>query len=200
MSPITDLTNVNGYIGIFRSRSDGKLYLKKFNGQDNIKDELLVTHRMPLPSGNFRDLNKEPLACCILKTGLDDPKFHSPTRMNENFGQPCCSSRTILPVHPFTKVRNARPNSEPPALVAKAVLCRVEGERADVVGVRGVTDETTSGVGVKADEEEECKVMSVPKGFKTLVADLVVCGSIHEDHDQEHKMTRDTAGLCVMDL
>jgi hypothetical protein len=198
MGPITNLTNVNGYIGVFRSRSDGKLFF--FNGQDNVQDELLITHRMPLPSGNFGDLNEEPLACCVLETGFDDTEFHSPTRVNENLGQPCCPPGTILPVHPFSKVRNSRPDSEPPALIAKAVLRRIERERADVVWICRITDETTSSVCVKADEEEERKVMSVPESFETLVAYLVVCSGIHENHDQEHKMTSDATRLCVMDL
>jgi len=197
MSPITDLTDVNGHIGVFRSRSDGKLF---FNGQRTIKDELLITHRMPLPSGNFWDLNKEPLTCSVLETGFDNSKFHSPTRVNKYFGQPCCSPGTVFSIHPFGKVRKARPNGEPPTLVAKAVLRRVEGERANVVRICRVANETTSGVGVKANEEEERKVMSIPKSFKTLAADLVVCGGIHEKHDQEHKVASDTTRLCVMDL
>lgn len=170
------------------------------NRQNNVKEELLITHRMPLPSGNFRDLNKEPLACCVLETGFDNPKFHSPTRVNENFGQLCCSPGTKLSVHPFTKIQNSRPDGEPPALVSKAVVRRVEWERASVVGIYGVANETTSGMGIKADEEEERKMMSVPKNFEILVADLVVCGGIHENHDQEHKVASDTTRLLVMDL
>jgi hypothetical protein len=43
-------------------------------------------------------------------------------------------------------------------------------------------------------------VMSVPKSFETLVADLVVCSGIHEDHDKEHEMASYTASLCIMNL
>jgi hypothetical protein len=43
-------------------------------------------------------------------------------------------------------------------------------------------------------------VMSVPKSFETLVADLVVCSGIHEDHNQEHEMASYTASLCIMNL
>lgn len=120
--------------------------------------------------------------------------------MNKNFGQPRCPSSTILPIHPFAKVNNSRPNSEPPALVAKTVLCRIEGESADVVRICTVTDEAPSGMGVKANEEEEGKMMSVPKSLETLVADLVVCSGIHEDHDKEHEMPSYTTSLCIMNL
>lgn len=161
---------------------------------------VLVTHRMPLPLGNFWDLNKEPLACRILETRFDDPQFHGSTRMYKNFGQRCCPSSTIFPVHPFAKVDNTRPNGEPPAFVAKTVLRRVEGESISVVRICRVADKAPSGMAVKANEEEEGEVMSVPKSFETLVADLVVCSGIHEDHDEEHEMASYTTSLCIVNL
>lgn len=44
-------------------------------------------------------------------------------------------------------------------------------------------------MGVDANHEEEREVVSVPENFETLLANLVVCGSIHQDHDQKHEMT-----------
>ena len=55
-------------------------------------------------------------------------------------------------------------------------------------------------MGVETDHEEECEVVGIPEGLEALVADLVVCRGIHEDHDEKHEMTSDTARLVVMDL
>lgn len=55
-------------------------------------------------------------------------------------------------------------------------------------------------MGVKTDHEEEGKVMSVPKGFEALVADLLVSRGVHENHDQQHEVAGDASGLGVMDF
>jgi hypothetical protein len=35
-----------------------------------------LAHRMPLPAGNLRDLEEEPLASGVFKAGLDYAEFH----------------------------------------------------------------------------------------------------------------------------
>jgi hypothetical protein len=55
-------------------------------------------------------------------------------------------------------------------------------------------------VSVNADHEEEGQVVCVPEGFETLLADLVVCGCVHEHHDQEHEMASNSTRLSVVNL
>lgn len=50
----------------------------------------------------------------------------------------------------------------------------------------------------ESEHEKECKMMSVPKHFETLFPDLMVGGRVHQEHDEEHKMTSDTAGLGIV--
>lgn len=61
---------------------------------------------------------------------------------------------------------------------------RIEGERRNVIRVDRVTNEAARSMCVQADHEEEGKVVSVPERFKTLVADFVVRGCIHQEHDE----------------
>lgn len=50
----------------------------------------------------------------------------------------------------------------------------------------------------ETEHEEECEMMSIPKYFEALLSDLMVGGRIHEEHDEEHEMTSDTARLGIM--
>jgi hypothetical protein len=80
------------------------------------------------------------------------------------------------------------------------MFCRIERERWDIIWINRVTDKATSGVRVEANHEKECEVMGVPERFEALVADLMVCGGVHQDHDQKHEVPCDAAGLRVMNL
>jgi hypothetical protein len=53
---------------------------------------------------------------------------------------------------------------------------------------------------VETNHEEECKVMGVPEHFKALMADLVMRSRVHQKHDEEHKMSCDTACLRVVNF
>ena len=110
------------------------------------------------------------------------------------------ATSTVLAEDTLAKVDNAGPDDETPRLVSKTVLGRVVGEAVGVVGVDRVADEASSSVRVKTDEEEERKVVGVPEGLEALVADLVVGGGVHEEHDEEHEVTGDTAGLRVVNV
>lgn len=61
---------------------------------------------------------------------------------------------------------------------------RVERECRDKIRVDGVSDETSSGMGVESDHKEKCEVVGVPKRFEALAADLVMSGRVHYDHDK----------------
>ena len=120
--------------------------------------------------------------------------------MNQDLGEFRCATTTDLTVYTFTEVENTRPDNEPPGLITETVLSRVEGEGKSVVGIHGVTYETTSCMSVESDHEEECQVMGVPESLEALVTDLVVGSGVHQEHDQEHEMTGDTASLGVVNI
>lgn len=155
---------------------------------------------MPLPAGNIRNLNEQPLSSGILEAGLDDAQFHSTTRMDQNLGKTGGSSSTVFPVYTFTKVDDTWPDDEPPAEVTNTVTCIVEGEGRLEVRFNTIADEAPSGVCVDTDHEEEREVMCIPESLEALVANLLVGGGVHEDHDKEHEMTSDATWLCVVDI
>ena len=121
-------------------------------------------------------------------------------RVDKDLRQTSCTPGPDLTPDPLSKVDNARPDGEPPALISQAVLRRVERERGDVVGARRVADEASSGMGVETNHEEEREVVSVPESFETLVADFVVRRGIHEDHDEKHEVASDASRLRVVDV
>ena len=121
-------------------------------------------------------------------------------RVDKDLRQTSCTPGPDLTPDPLSKVDNARPDGEPPTLISQAVLRRVERERGDVVGARRVADETSSGMGVETNHEEEREVVSVPESFETLVADFVVRRGIHEDHDEKHEVASDASRLRVVDV
>ena len=55
-------------------------------------------------------------------------------------------------------------------------------------------------MGVDTEHEEECKVMRIPENFESLLPDFVVGRSVHQDHDEEHKVTGDATWLGIMNL
>lgn len=120
--------------------------------------------------------------------------------VDQNLGETSSASSSDLPPHSLTEVDDTRPNSETPTLVAQTMFRVVEGERVGIGGVPRITDEAASSMRVKTNHEKECEVVSVPKGFETLVANLVVGSGIHEDHNEEHEVSRDTASLGIMNI
>lgn len=120
--------------------------------------------------------------------------------MNEDLSETRCPPSPNFPVHTLAEVDDTGPDDEPPAEVSETVLRGIEGERGDIVGVGGITNEATGSVGVKADHEEERQMMGVPEGLEALLANLVVRGGVHQDHDEQHEVTGDTTGLPVMDV
>ena len=108
--------------------------------------------------------------------------------VNKNLGQTRRTACPDFPPHALTEVDDARPDREPPALIAETVLSGVEGERRNIIWVGTVTDEATGRVGIQADHEEESQMVGVPEGLEALLADLVVRSTVHQDHDEEHEM------------
>lgn len=90
---------------------------------------------MPLELGDIRNLDEEPLSSCVLEARFLDAELHSPTGMNEHSFKSSLTASTDLAVHSFAKVEDSRPDSEAPALVAKAMFRLVEGETGGKGGV-----------------------------------------------------------------
>jgi hypothetical protein len=180
LGPVTNLTDVNGNIGVLGSGGDGE--------------------GMPLPMGNVGNLDKEPLTSGVLEAGLDDTEFHGAGRVNKELGKLGLATGTDLPPDTLTKVEDTGPDGETPGKVTNAVTGVVEGEFRLEVGEGRITDEASHGVSVKTEHEEECEVVGVPEGLETLLANFVCCGRVHEDHDQEHDVTSETTRLPVVDI
>lgn len=201
LGPITDLTDVNGHIRVFRCRCDGKLHMKRVSGVNKmLTGGIKSTHRMPLPAGDIRDLNEEPLTSDIFEAGFDNTKFHGTRGMNKDLGQPSGTTSPDFSVDSLSKVDDTRPHGESPTFITQTMVGSIEWEHLRVCRIGRVTDETTGCMSVKADHEEESEVVSIPECLEALVANLVVCGSIHEEHDEKHKMPGNTTSLGVMDI
>lgn len=76
----------------------------------------------------------------------------------------------------------------------------IEGECGGVGGIYTVSNETTSSMRIHSDHEEKCEVVGVPESFKALLSDFLLCGGIHQEHNQEHEMTCDASWLCVVNI
>jgi hypothetical protein len=120
--------------------------------------------------------------------------------MDENLGKTGGSSSSVFPVYTFTKVDDTWPDNEPPAEVTDTGACIVEREGWLEVRFNTIADEAPSGVCVDTDHEEEREVMCIPEGLEALVANFMVGGGVHEEHDKEHEMTSDTTWLFVVDI
>jgi hypothetical protein len=72
------------------------------------------------------------------------------------------------------------------------------GERGE--RFRSVSDEAAGGMGIEPEEERDKQVMRVPKRLERLLPDFMMCCCVHQQHAKQHNVTRDRAGLCVMDL
>lgn len=55
-------------------------------------------------------------------------------------------------------------------------------------------------MGVEPDHEEEREVVRVPESLEALVANLMVGGRVHKDHDEEHEVASDASSLLVVDI
>lgn len=198
MSPVTNLTNMDGDVRVLGGRGDGE--------------------GVPLKTRDIRNLDEDPLTRCIFEAGLDDTEFHGTyidtrlalvvtlkprqltTRVNKNLGQPGRPASPNLSVYPLAEVDETGPDDISPTLVAKAVLSRIEWEDGDVVRIDRIAHEAASGVGVEANHEEEGEVVGIPESFEALGTDLVVCGRVHQNHDEEHEVTSDTTCLGIVDI
>lgn len=169
-----------GYIGIFGGRGDGE--------------------RMPLEFGNVGDLEEDPLTGGILEARLDHAEFHCTRGVNEDlveFGSPASTDFTP---DSFAEVEDTGPDDSTPREVTNANIGVVKGKGVRERGECGSTDKASGGVGVETDHEEKGEMMRVPECLEALLADLLMCGTVHDDHDEEHEMTSDSSGLLVVNV
>jgi hypothetical protein len=75
---------------------------------------------------------------------------------------------------------------------------RLSGEWGE--GVRGISHEASSGMGVESQHKRNKQVMRIPKSLVGLLANAMVGGGIHEHHAQKHDMSSDTTCLGKVDL
>lgn len=155
---------------------------------------------MPLEFGDIRHLDEEPLAWNVLEAGLDNTQFHGTTGVDEDLGEFGSPASPPLPEYTFTEVNNEWPDNESPTHISETVLSGVEGECGDVGRINGVTDEASGCMTEQGQHKEESKVMCVPEGLETLVANLVMCGGVHQQQAEKHEVAGDTTGLSVVDI
>lgn len=120
------------------------------------------------------------------------------TGMNKHLRQARRTAGSDFSPHAFTEVDDTGPDDESPALIPKAVFSGVERKGRYESGERAVADEATGGMHIQADHEEKRQVVRVPERLEALVADRVVGGGIHEYHDEEQEVARDTTGLRIV--
>lgn len=120
--------------------------------------------------------------------------------MDQNLGETSRPSCTYFSPDALTKVDDAGPNNESPALVPETVVGCVKGECFAPKWVSGIPDEAPGGMRIQSNHEEKRQVVGVPKRFKALLADLLMSSCIHEYHDKEHEVSSDASCLGVVDL
>ena len=111
-----------------------------------------------------------------------DVKQHT-TRMDEDLrkasGFPCPD----FPPYPLTEIEDSGPDDKPPAEVSKTVIGRVEGKPWNIIWFYRIANKTASGVTVKGEHEEKCKVVGVPERLEALMTNLVMRSRVHDEHD-----------------
>lgn len=102
-------------------------------------------------------------------------------------------------VDSLDKVQSASPKLPSPALISETVTPKVivvEGRK----WVRGISDETASGMSVKTEQERNKQVMGIPESLEGLLPNLSMCGRVNKQHTKKHYVACDSSGFCVMDL
>lgn len=108
-SEVTNLTNMDRDIWVLRSRGDSE--------------------RMPLESGDVRNLEEEPLTSGVLERRLDHAEFHSTRWVNKHFGKLGSAASADFTIDTFTEVDDTGPNDITPGEISDADMWIVEGER-----------------------------------------------------------------------
>ena len=136
---------------------------------------------VPLLGGDGGALEEEPLAGFVFHGRLSELDFHCVVWVANDFGDFGGAAGANFAVDAFEEVEAAAPEFPAPALVADAVVPEVlAGEWG--VGVEGVADEAACSVGVHGEKEGDEEVVGVPECLEGLLADLVVCSGVNEEH------------------
>ena len=155
---------------------------------------------MPLEVGDVGHLNEQPLASGVLERRLENAEFHSAGGVDENLGELGRAAGTDLPPDTLSEVDDTGPDGVAPRKIANADFRVVEREDIGEPREWSTADEASSGVSVEANHEEERQVVSIPERLETLLANFCVAGAVHQDHDEQHDMARDTSRLAVVDV
>lgn len=118
------------------------------------------------------------------------------TDNSRDLGRPTSTDLTIETLHQVNATANELPT---PTLITNAVLPeQLAGEWRESIGC--VTDEAANCMRVHAEQEWNEQVVRVPERLERLLADPVVGGRVHQQHAEQHYVTRDTAGLSIVNL
>jgi hypothetical protein len=52
----------------------------------------------------------------------------------------------------------------------------------------------------ETEHKKESQVMGVPEDLKALLADLLVSGRVHQEHNKQHEVSSDATRLSIVDL
>lgn len=193
---IADLTDVDGNVGVFGARCDGKW--------------------MPLVVADFWAVEEQPLSGLVLHGGLDKLDLDGicnwlvlsrskirravrTIRMTDNLHNFCLSAAADLTVQTIHQVQTTSKEFPSPTFVANAVVPEVGTSKRRMSG-SGVTDEAAGGMRVHPQQERNEEVVSVPESLERLLPDPVVCCGVHEQHAEQHDMASDATSLGVVDL
>lgn len=155
---------------------------------------------MPLESRDVGALEEQPLASGVLEAGFYDTELHGAGRMDQDLRELRLLTGPNFSPDALAKVDEAGPDSSPPAHVAETNIWVVIRERAGETRLGSASNEASNGMGVETDHEEEGKVVGVPESLEALLANLVVCRAVHDDHDEEHNMSGDSTWLAIVDV
>ena len=120
-------------------------------------------------------------------------------RVADNLDDLGLATAADLAVETIDEVETASDKFPAPALVTDAVspeVVVVEWRK----GSGRVSDETARGVRVHANEERNKEVVRVPERLEGLLANAVVGGGVHQQHDEQHGVSSDTTSFSVVDL
>lgn len=80
------------------------------------------------------------------------------------------------------------------------MVCSVEWEYFRICRIYGVANETTRGVRIDSNQEEKGEMVGIPKHFEALLANFLVSGRVHKNHDQQHEVTTNASRLLVVNI
>lgn len=154
---------------------------------------------VPLRRGDVGDVEEQPLTRFVFHARFRELDFHRVVRVANHLGDVRGPARGDFAVDALREVDASTPQFPAPPFVADAVVPkRRAGERGE--GFLGVAHEAAGCVGVEGEKERDEEVMGVPERFVRLLPDFGMGGGEHQQHTEEHDMSRNATGFRVVYL